>query len=230
MSPPTSIDSTRRWFLGLPQLQKTLVFGGLGLLSGWVTALSFLIAFASVEFGAGLVTAALTGGFCFGTLVAWPNAVLGLDSTGRQIASVPLAVIVHTLAITLFVALMEMPAPFYAGSSVGRDAMAASAGLIAGGLLAMACVPRSAGRRGLVFGFTAIGLATAAWLLGRLQTNSLHRFVGFWDRLEPAFRGVLTLVTLHSVAAVCLSLRKWPQLADAFAPPPPVDDPAKLPV
>lgn len=111
--PPTSIDSVRSWFLALPQMQKTLVFGGLGMLSGWVTtgliqaAMTFKgqnqdpFAVALVRY----VIAPTVPGMMLCLLVTLPNLYLERGTSDGWPRTLLIMILLHPAAFLMFLLL-----------------------------------------------------------------------------------------------------------------------------
>lgn len=221
----TSLEAVRRWFLGLPQLQKTLVFGGLGLVSGWVTTAAFQVFGRAVTDMTGIVRTALVApGLAFGFLVAGPIYILSAGTRGGWLQSLVRVVTLHPAALMAFVMMTVHVSPT---SPAEKYVAAAIVGGSFGFLLAGSCAPGHWFCDEMTAVKTSVGMAIAAELVTWMLTLDVRAVLGLAGSLEFLLRTALIFVTLHTTAAICFSWRDWPAVADAS--PPPLDDSATLP-
>jgi hypothetical protein len=217
--PPTSIDSARRWFLGLPQLQKTLVFGGMGMLSGWATTVSLAGWRANSPPDFGILTAAVVvPGLAFSLLVTGPLYVLYSARQSAWLQSLLLVTVLHPVAVIGYALLsayiINQPLlPLHAYWVAG------TVGACFGFLLAGCCSPTHWARESRMVLVTSIGMAIASVAVAIGMTQNLVFLLAFSPALQRFFHVALTLVTLHTTAAICLSWREWPTHDDAESIP-----------
>lgn len=204
------MEMVRRWFLGLPQLQKTLVFGGLGMLSGWVTTVSLAgwRANSPPDFGI-LVAAVVVPGLAFSLLVTGPLYVLNSARLSVWLQSLLLVTVLHPVTVIGY-ALLSAYVAHQPMLPLHVYCVAGTVGAFFGFLLAGCCSPTHWARefRTVLVTSFGTGLASVAVAIG--MTQNLVFLLAFSPALQSFFHVALTLVTLHTTAAICLSWREWP--------------------
>ncbi|WLD15265.1 hypothetical protein [Planctellipticum variicoloris] len=209
------MDRLRERFLRLSQLRKTLVFGGLGLVSGWVTTVVIWL-FVRGELSVLAVAPHLVPGLFLGLIVLKPLAVLGQISGRPQLPSLAPGILSHVLGEITFVVLIIL------GTTLGNpkctNEAAALSGTFAGFLLARLCLPFKTPRNSRVGWLTTLGVGFVASLAAWGCQLWLPQVAGLGSAsLAGLWLIALIFVTLHVTAAVCLSLREWPAANDGVA-------------
>lgn len=237
--PPTLIESVRPWFLALPQLQKTLVFGGLGLISGWVTtgliqaAMTFIglnqdpVAVALGRY----VIAPIVPGKMLCLLVTLPILYLERGTSDGWPRTLLIMILLHPAAFFMFLLLSGTIVPAVVPSGPPTAPELCSAAVVAGGIFGFILTRCSTSLENqenwTTYRLTVFSMIVASLLISlgqkSLSTTSPAGSMAIMD----TFRTALVFVTLHTAAAVCLSIRAWPELPKVA--PPPLDNPATLP-
>lgn len=235
MTPPTPLDSVRHWFLRLPQLHKSLVLGGLGLLSGWVTTGTIHGAFLLTGSQRILVgdillfftTCVLGPGLAFGVLVAGPIFYLSFGTIGRWVRALVRVTFLHP--VTFFAMLLIAGTAFRSPQNLpGPEHVAVViVGSVFGYLLSRSCAPFEAEFDHLTHHLTLWVMGAAFGLIIWAEQRFQSGVPGMPLPVINLFRTASLFVTLHTAAAVCLSVRAWPELPNVA--PPPLDEPATLP-
>lgn len=253
MSPPTSIDTVRRRFLQLPQWQKTLVFGGLGLLSGWATTAIVMLTYRSEGMRAAALAAFLAPGPILWLVVVAPMHFLASGDLLRWVWSLLIVPFIFPAAFAaLLVSATNTPNnPLQSWNALPVAVVGGAVGYA----LALCCIPRGGAKNRRAVDATIWSLAAVALLIVWVESRIESDIPGLPASLSRMIRWAALFVTVHSVAAACLSLRAWPNgFADASpespgsldgwarkfaeapaarghepASPPPLDNPATLP-
>lgn len=173
-----------------------------------------------------LATCILGPGLAFGVAVAGPIYFLNFGTVGDWLWSLIRVTILHPA--TLFGLTM------LAGSAVATSRIMPSPELLAlvfvggtfGYLLAISCAPfAESDRRTRRLSFLVMGAAFGLIAWGEQSFQSGIRSMPL--PVVNLFRTASLFVTVHTAAAVCLSIRAWPELPKVA--PPPLDDSATLP-
>lgn len=213
------MDRLRERFLRLSRLQKTLVFGGLGLASGWVTT---IVIWLAIRGGPVLlvIPALLVGpGLFLGQIVLTPLVILAQSPSLRRTQPLVSGSAIHLLAMLPFGLLLSLDLrQEHVAWMV--DEVAAVAGCLEGFLLGAVYLQPSTPRNLRVHWLTTLNMGCAAglgvWWNQRLVQLSVVAASGS-RKLAILWLIALIFVTLHVTAAVCLSLREWPATKDEVA-------------
>ncbi|WLD14513.1 hypothetical protein [Planctellipticum variicoloris] len=229
--PPNSMEMVRRRFLQLPQLQKTLVFGGLGMLSGWVATggiLAILLYADSQSLPIGMIIPVILAclacpGLAFGLLVTGPLETLRSGTLARWMGSLSGAIILHPAA---FVISLATAGPVFT-SNEPHDTAALLPMAIVGGVFGymMTWICRGTSRKTWTLGAAATAVAAVMATVADAQLSG--RFSGVGKEVSVIMHLSPLFVTLHCTIAASLSWQDWPTI-DRM-PQPPLDEPATLP-
>ncbi|HTN02639.1 MAG TPA: hypothetical protein VL132_12200 [Planctomycetaceae bacterium] len=208
LMPPNSMEMVRRRFLQLPQLQKTLVFGGLGMLSGWLTTLIVVLTYHSEGMRAAALAAYLVPGPILWLVVATPMHFLASGDLLRWVWSL---LIVPFILPAAFAALLVCATNTPNNPLQSWNALpVAVVGGAVGYALALCCIPRGGAKNRRAVDVTIWSLAAAALLIVWVESRMESDIPGLPASAARMIRWAVLFVTLHSVAAACLSLRAWP--------------------
>ncbi len=208
MTPPTSMDSARRRFLQLPQLQKSAVFGGLGMVSGWVTTLIVELTYRSEGMRAAALAAYLVPGPILWLVVAAPMHFWASGDLLRWVWSLLIVPFIFPAAFAaLLVSATNTPnSPLQSWNALP----VAVVGGAFGHALALCCIPRGGAKNRRAIDVTIWSLAAVALLIVWVESRIESDIPGLPSSVARMIRWAVLFVTLHSVAAACLSLRAWP--------------------
>jgi len=199
-------------FLRLSQLQKALVFGGLGMVSGWATPVFMWLLLRGAPPSAAFVVIIISPGLFLGLFVLTPLAFLKRSPGFRRAQPLLSGAAIHWLAMASFGLLPSLMTRYEPDEWI-ISAAAAVGGSLHGFLLGIISLRPLSPRNVRILWLTTFSMGCmAALAIAAAQRISLlpAPMVAGHRLLIMIWTAALVLVTIHVTAAVCLSLQEWP--------------------